>query len=195
MEINQDYMVDFSNFFTSKYTNKKKDLPTRRKLGNLDQIIIHCTAAGTTVGKAKNNAWENPLTCISYDLGPNHISRSGLATATYHFYINQAGKCWQLVSMEMKTSHAGNQNGDSVAICINHDGETKEEITKELYDSLIETICYIFDKLDWGYDYHGVVERIHFHRDYSPKLCPGRLNKEQIIKDVAEKLKTYGDNE
>lgn len=184
---NQDYMVDFDNFSKSPYTNKDKSLGKKRLISDLEQVIIHCTAAGS-------EAWEDPITCINYDLGPNHISRSGLATATYHFYINQKGECWQLVSMEIKTAHAGPQNTDSVAICINHDGETKSEITPELYSTLVDCICYVFDMCDWGYDYYGVVDRLHFHRDYSPKLCPGQLDKEQLQKDVAERLKTWGDN-
>lgn len=186
-EINQEYMVDESNFSTSKYSNKSKGIQVR-DLRNLEQIIVHCTAAGT-------EAWENPLTCIKYDLGANHISRTGLATATYHYYINQKGDKWQLVGMAIKTAHAGMQNTDSIAICINHDGFKSAEITEELYQSLIEVIAHIFDFLDWSYELESVQDRIHFHRDYSPKACPGKLDKGDLQKDVYEYLQNYGDNE
>jgi hypothetical protein len=180
------YMVTTNNFKTSPYYNKKKSLVSR-DLDVIEQIIIHCTAAGTP-------AWEDPLTCIKYDLGPNHISRSGLATATYHFYINQKGENWQLVSMGIRTANCSGQNYNSVAICINHNGFNLDEITPELYSSLVDTCCHIFDKLDWGYDFYGVEDRIHFHRDYSPKACPGKLDKKQLIYDVSERLKTWGDS-
>lgn len=179
-------MVDENNFSSSRYANQDRTLQLR-ELSDIEQIIVHCTAAGTP-------AWEDPSACIRYDLNPNHISRSGLATATYHFYINQAGEPWQLVSMQIRTANCSGQNYNSVAVCINHDGFKLAEITDELYNSLVDVCCYIFDLLDWGYDYHGVEDRIHFHRDYSPKACPGRLDKEKLISDVAERLKTWGNN-
>ena len=185
--INQEYMVDFSNFYTSKYSNKKRSLPIKRRIEDLEEVIIHCTASG-------KERWEDPITCINYDLGPNHISRSGLATATYHFYINQKGDVFQLVSLQMQTAHCTGHNRLSVAICINHDGFNVNEITPKLYDSLINTICHVFDLCDWGYDLYGVQDRLHFHRDFSNKACPGRLDKDKLISDVTERLKTFGDN-
>jgi hypothetical protein len=96
--------------------------------------------------------------------------------------------------MGIVTWNAAGHNQDSIAICINHDGFNRDEITPELYKSLVETICHVFDKLDWGYDFYGVQERLHFHRDYSPKACPGKLDKEKLVLDVSERLKTWGDN-
>lgn len=186
-EINNKYMVDEYNYRISPYSNKKKYMPYLRQHDEIEEVIIHCTAAG-------NEKWEDPITCINYDLNPNHISRSGLATATYHFYINQKGEIYQLVSMNMQTAHCAGHNRSSIAVCINHDGFTPEEITEKMYSSLIETICYIFDFTDWGYDEHGVRDRLQFHRDYANKACPGRLSKESLIVAVAERLKTWGDN-
>lgn len=193
-EINQDFMVTVDNFNSSPYTNKNKDL-LKRSLDDIEQIIIHCTAVGNkTFGKWKNDVWETPEACIKYDLGANHISKTGLATATYSFYINGSGNIWQLVSMNIKTAHAGIQNNNSVGVCINHDGVTDSEITVDLYNSVIDTICYIFDKLDWSYSEESVKDRVHFHRDYSPKLCPGKLDKENLQNDVIDRLSTWGDN-
>ena len=190
MELNysDEYMVDKENYKTSPYFNKKQANKLKiRSLDDCEQIIVHCTAAGTPL-------WENPLTCIKYDMGPNHISRSGCPTATYHFYINQKGETWQLVSMELVTWNCSGQNNNSVAICINHNGFNQDEITPELYQSLVDTCCHVFDKLDWGYDSYGVADRIHFHRDYAPKACPGKLDKNQLIKDVAKRLEIWGDS-
>lgn len=133
--------------------------------------------------------------CIKYDLGPNHIFRSGCPTCTYHFYVDQQGEVDHAVSVYLKTIHAGVQNSNSIAICINHGGESNDIIEKEQYAALIDTICYVMDFMDWDYSLQSVMERIHFHRDYSPKLCPGaNLNKADVHSDVAHRLKTWGDN-
>jgi hypothetical protein len=82
---------------------------------------------------------------------------------------------------------------DTVAICINH-GAIESNVGPEQFDALIETICYIFDKLDWGYDEYGVRERLFFHRDFNPgKTCPGMLDKEAVIMHVVKKLAAWGD--
>jgi N-acetylmuramoyl-L-alanine amidase CwlA len=185
-KLNQELKVVGDN---SKYVNEKYNLPDyERDLEDIEQIIIHCTAAGT-------EGWENPMAEINYAMNPNHISKRGCATASYHFYINQKGEVWQLVSMNYYTWNCGaGQNKNSVAICINHNGTDPNEITPELYETLIDTICYIMDKLDWGVDEFGIMDRIHFHRDYSPKLCPGAIDKEFLISEVSEKYKSWGDN-
>lgn len=184
---NTDYMVDTENYKVSPYSNpKRRNDVVKRRLSDIEEIIIHCTAAGT-------EAWEEPITCIKYDLGSNHISRAGCPVATYAFYINQKGSVWQLVSMEIQTWHCVGHNTHGLAICINHDGVTESEITPDLYSSLVDTICHCFDKLDWSYDLENVEDRLHFHREYANKLCPGKLDKNQLIKSVAERLKSWGD--
>lgn len=185
IEINKDFFVDLNN---QKKANAKYDLKKfYRELSDCERIIIHCTATDSP-------AWDNPEACINYDLNANHISRSGCPTATYHFYVNKQGQVFQLVSMNLYTWNAAGYNKDSVAVCINH-GAVKNNVTEEQYDALIETLAYIFDKLDWSYDEDNIRERIFFHRDLNPmKSCPGRLDKTEVINSVIEKLKTYGDN-
>lgn len=162
-----------------------------RSLSDIEEVIVHCTA--TPPESYKN--WDNPMTLINYDLRPNHISRTGLGTATYHFYVSRAGELFQLVSMGLRTAHCLNHNQHSVAICINHDGFTNDVPEHgEQFKALIEGICYIFDKLDWSYDLESVSDRIAFHRDYSPKACPGRIEKQAVVSAVHEMLKTWGDN-
>jgi len=178
-------------YFTSEdypaYINPKQPLETR-ELKDCEIIIVHCTATDS-------EAWDDPMACINYDRNPNHISRKGCPTATYHFYINKPGEVFQLVSMNIVAWNCARHNKDSVAICINH-GAKENNVTEEQYKSLIETICHVFDKLDWGYDIYGVKERIFFHRDFnSGKTCPGFLDKNFLIGDVVERLKTWGDKE
>lgn len=185
MNIDKTLRVDLDD---QTYANKKYNLNNfKRELSDCERIIIHCTATDSA-------AWNDPMACIKYDLGPNHISRSGCPTATYHFYINKQGNVYQLINLGIKTWNCSGYNNDSVAICINH-GAITNNVTKEQYDSLIETIRYVFDVLDWSYDDENVRERIYFHRDLnSGKTCPGKLDKEQVIQDTISKLKDYGDN-
>jgi N-acetylmuramoyl-L-alanine amidase CwlA len=171
-----------------KYVNKNYNLNNyKRELDSIEKIIVHCTATDST-------AWDNPMAVINYDLGPNHISRSGCPTATYHFYINKQGEAYQLVSMNIWTWNCAGENRDSVAVCINH-GAVKDNVTPEQYNSLVECICYIFDILDWGYDAESVRERLFFHRDFnSMKSCPGKIDKGKLIESVIQNLAGYGDN-
>jgi len=182
------YKVDEENFKTSPYANQKYDVQDfTRKHSRIEQIIVHCTATDS-------KKWDNPEACIDYDLQPNHISRKGCPTATYHFYVEQDGDVSQLVSVYIRTMNCSGQNFNSIAVCINHGGEKDDVIEKEQYDSLVNTICYVFDYMDWSYSADSVNDRLHFHKDYSNKLCPGvNLDKKKLISDVIERLKMWGD--
>lgn len=187
--INQDYFTDGKKDGLA-YCSLDKMNPSRfRALSAIDEIIIHCTA---TPPKAYKN-WDDPRTCINYDLNPNHISRSGLATATYHFYINRKAEVFQLVSMGIITAHCKGHNSNAVAVCINHDGFT-DDVTEEMKTAIAETCAYIFDKLDFAYNEENVNDVIAFHRQYAPKACPGVIDREDIVKRTAAILKTQGDN-
>jgi len=187
--INQDYFTDGKKDGLI-YCSLDKLTPSHfRRLSSIEEIIIHCTA---TPPKAYKN-WDDPRTLINYDLGPNHIARSGLASATYHFYINRKSEVFQLVSMGIITAHCKGHNAGGVAICINHDGFT-DDVTEEMKNAIAETCAYIFDKLDWSYDEENVKDCISFHRNFAPKACPGRIDLEDIQKRTFNILKTYGDN-
>lgn len=184
--INQDYMFDGVN--GKKYTNPRYNLNNfKRDLFKIDMVVIHCTAAGS-------QGWEVPTAEINYAIHPNHISKKGCATASYHFYINQKGNIWQLVSMNYYTWHCSGQNTNSVAVCINHDGFKQSQITKEMYSGLVDTICYVFDYLNWSYDEYGVRDHLHFHRDFANKACPGKLVYDDLVMNVSNRLKQWGDN-
>lgn len=185
-KINQDFMFDGTKK-TMKFANPAYNVSNYKRKVDIEQVIVHCTATDSP-------AWDNPLACINYDLQPNHISRKGCPFATYHFYVNKPGEIYQLVSMNYFTWNVTGQNSDSVAICINH-GAKFDNVSKEQYSSLVDAICHVFDFMDWGYDYYGVVEHLKFHRHYtSMKTCPGKLDYKKLCEAVSERLKNWGDN-
>lgn len=188
MIISRKYLVTESDFDKSPYANKKYNVRDYiRSHSRIEQIIVHCTATDS-------QKWDDPEACINYDLQPNHISRKGCPTATYHLYVEQDGDISQLVSFYIKTMNCSGQNQDSIAICINHGGEKDDVVEKEQYDSLINAICYVFDFMDWSYSENSVDDRLKFHNQYSNKLCPGiNLKRDNVVKDVIERLKTWGD--
>lgn len=189
--VNRDYLVSYNDWKTNPYVNKLyRDSVHKyaRSGSDIEQIIIHCTATDS-------KQWDNIEALLNYDLGANHIFKNGCPTCTYHFYVDQSGQVDHAVSVYLKTVHCSGQNNNSVAICINHGGEKDDVIETEQYSALVDTICHVIDFMDWSYSEGSIEDRLHFHRDYSNKLCPGEnLNKYQLIADVVERLKTWGDN-
>lgn len=184
-KLNQDYLTTLTD---KKYVNKRYNvMGYSRGFGQIKKIIVHCTATDSEV-------WDDPIACINYDMIPNHISSKGCPTCTYHFYVEQKGTIYQLVSVYIKTWNCKGHNNDSIAVCINHGGEKKDVIEKEQYESLIDTICYIFDFMDWGRTEKELDGRLFFHRDFANKLCPGEnLNKKELKKKVMERFEVWGD--
>lgn len=171
-----------------KYANKNYILKNyERGLNQINEIIIHCTATDSQV-------WDDALVCINYDMKPNHISKRGCPTCTYHFYIDQPGEVDQLVSVYIETWHCKGHNSRSIAICINHGGEKEDIIEDAQMLSLIDTICYVFDFMDWEYTEKELRTRLHFHRDFANKLCPGvNLGKEHLIEECLKRFPDWGD--
>ncbi len=189
--IDKKYMVDADNYRHSEYVkqSRRQDI-NFRKSSLIDNVIIHCNA----VKENSFEKWENPETYLQYDLNPNHISKIGLPVCTYHFIVNRSGEIYQMLSMNIISAHCKGQNMNSIGICINHDGVNEKQITFEMYNSLIYTICNAFDFLDFSYDEYGVEEHFSFHREYANKLCPGKLNKDLMITQISRALLIFGDN-
>jgi hypothetical protein len=172
LKINQEFMFD--GVTGHEFTNKKYNPNNfRRDMNMIQEVIVHCTGSDS-------KELENPMTLIKYDLSPNHISKKGCPFATYHYYINKAGEIFQLVSMNYYTWNCKGHNQYSVAICINHSGE-KNDVTKQQYASLIDTIGYAFGKLGWDLTKEELNSKLHFHREYANKLCPGKIEKSELI--------------
>lgn len=94
--------------------------PDKRKLSSIQKIVVHTTD------------WEvDPVRLAQYDIGPNHISNTGCPTATYHYYINQAGEVSKLVNEDIVTWHAAGHNTNSVAICLAYKTDPQFESGKK----------------------------------------------------------------
>jgi N-acetyl-anhydromuramyl-L-alanine amidase AmpD len=81
--------------------------PKFRELSKIKKIVVHCTDGEIT-----------PQELARYDIGPNHIDKTGLATCTYHYYIGRDGAIARLVSEAVITAHAALHNSNSLAICL-----------------------------------------------------------------------------
>ena len=177
--LNTDYLFDGDA--NSPYLNKNHEPSDfKRDMKNIRELIIHCTATDS-------KAFENPAALINYDIHPNHISRKGCPFATCHFYVNKAGDIFQLVDMKYYCWHTKGHNQYSLAVCINHAG-IKDNVTDKQYSSLIECIIYIFDYLGWEISEESLSSRLHFHREYARKLCPGRIDKLKLIGDILNEI-------
>lgn len=186
-KINNDYYVSSDGETGKQFTNPKRDYMSRvRSLDDIDMIIVHCNAV-------KGLAWETPEPEIRYATNPNHINKKlGCPTASYHYYINKSGDCWQLVSKKIMTDHCSGQNRNAVAICITHDGYNSADITPELMDSLVDCLCQIGNDLDWDFsDEWNVRDRVRFHREFANKACPGRLDQDDLWARVVKRFPEY----
>ncbi len=175
ININTEYLFDGD--LDSPYLNTNYEPSNyKRDLKNIRELIVHCTATDSI-------AYENPESLIRYDTHSNHISRKGCPFATYHFYITKSGKIYQLVDLHYYCWHTKGHNQYSVAVCINHSG-VKNNVTKEQYESVLRCIVYLFELFNWEISEENLKSKLHFHRDYANKLCPGRIDKLQMIEDI-----------
>jgi len=172
IKINQDFMFDGLSGF--EFTNPKYNPANfKRDMMNIQEVILHCTATDS-------EDFENPMALIKYDLSPNHISKKGCPFATYHFYVNKTGEIFQLLSMQYFTWHCKGHNQYSLSVCMNHGGK-KDNITDEQFSATGETIRYIFRKLGWDITAEELNSKLHFHREYANKLCPGKIDKRELV--------------
>ncbi len=175
IKINKDFLFDGERGF--EFINKKYNSDNYlRDINLIRELIIHCSATDSI-------SFENPINLIKYDINPNHISRKGCPFATYHFYINKSGEIFQLVGINYYTWHCKGHNQYSLAICINHSGKYNN-VTPQQYKSLVETIIYVFSILNWERDKENLESKLHFHREFANKLCPGKIDKELLIKEI-----------
>ena len=137
----------------------------RRRLEQIEQIIIHHSAAPET---------QTPEQIASYHVGPNHVCDAGCPAIAYHFMIDRAAIVYQVNDLEAISYHASGQNTRSIGICLigNYD---ELELTDELIFQTKRLIQYLEQKL-------GKSLQIAPHRKYAEKSCPGwNIDVEQIF--------------
>lgn len=85
--------------------------PTKKpkKQNKIKKIVVHTTDGVVT-----------PQGLAKYDIGPNHISKTGCPSVTYHYLINQSGKAGKCCPHEVVTWHAGPHNNQSLAVAFNY---------------------------------------------------------------------------
>ena len=82
---------------------------TPDELKEITYIVIHTI-----------NGVVTPRGLAKYDIGPNHISKTGCPTFTYHYFLRRDGEINQTVNHNIVTWHAGKWNEKSLAVALNY---------------------------------------------------------------------------
>ena len=143
-----------------------------RNLSKINKIVLHCDDGGTT--------WES---INRYDIRPNHISKKGCPSFTYHYFVGQDNKCYWCMDPTWVTWHAGNHNLVSLGVCISYRAtgalfgpasiqlDTTEQLLSKLsFDLYIDpdTILGHRELEGTGYNIVNGVKKLR-------KECPGLL--------------------
>lgn len=81
--------------------------PKTRPLSKIKTIVVHCTDWVIT-----------PQALAEYDIGPNHISKTGCPSITYHYMIESNGTINRTAPDEWELWHAGNHNPTTLAVAL-----------------------------------------------------------------------------
>ena len=128
----------------------------RRKLNQIQQVIIHHTAGPVS---------QTPEDIARYHSGPNHICDDGCPGIGYHYMIDRQANVYQVNDLETISYHVSGQNTTSVGICLIGNYDELEPSTQQL-KAVARVIRYLNRKL-------GRKLAIAGHRDYASKSCPG----------------------
>lgn len=94
----------------------------RRNLNDIRYVVIHCTDAPSPKGNTDEERIAAEIAHIkaiaAYDVGPNHISKTGCPAFTYHRAVGETGNIYLTSSLEDVTWHAGNANAESIGIAL-----------------------------------------------------------------------------
>lgn len=137
-----------------------------RKISAIKRIIIHHSA--TTSGDV-----------VSFN--NYHINTNGWYMVGYHYVIKKDGTIQQGRPLTVVGAHAGNNNYDSVGICLVGNFE-KEKPTEKQYDSLAKLIKYVKEEV-------GKDLTVICHRDVNNTACPGKNFNVKDIKEIEVKAK------
>jgi len=80
---------------------------TLRKLSAIKRIVVHTTDWDTS-----------PQRLAKYDIGPNHISKTGCPAITYHEIVMKDGVVYKTLPYEQVSWHVGPWNGSSLGVAL-----------------------------------------------------------------------------
>lgn len=79
----------------------------RRSPTEIGYVVVHTTDWNTTIEKV-----------VKYDIGPNHISKTGCPGSTYHEFIMGNGEIYKALEDTEVSWHSGKWNNKSYAIAL-----------------------------------------------------------------------------
>jgi len=103
-----------------------------------------------------------------------HTQTNGWRDIGYHYLIGPNGDIWAGRPVAEDGAHVQNRNRGTIGVSLILDGNV-EELSEAQRHSLVVVLRMCLDrfKLHTG--------QLNFHRDYSPKSCPGtKLNKAMV---------------
>jgi hypothetical protein len=171
-------------------------LPKIRQLSDIERIVIHCTVADN---------WTTEQ-LIDYDLGPNHISSTGLPVASYSDIIFKGGNIDHVVDYTKETWHVGNWNYTSLGIALMFDPGPNDQ--KKPSDKMYSAMIHHVSLLAMGLNF--TPDKVVGHRELKDtgwiikdgkkqlrKTCPGlSIDLDIVRQDVAfymqAMLKSWG---
>ncbi|AEE53717.1 N-acetylmuramoyl-L-alanine amidase family 2 [Haliscomenobacter hydrossis DSM 1100] len=113
------------------HANQKRVFP-KRKLAQIDTIIVHHTAGPTT---------QTVRQIAQYHIGSSsHVCQGGCPGILYHYMINRAGKIYWVNSLENVVYHATPMNTRGIGICLigNFDKIEPNQVQLDALDYLIK---------------------------------------------------------
>lgn len=186
-----------------------KELPTHKtrtadKRRSIEGIVVHCTDGPSNIN-----------TLVRYDLGPNHISKTGCPTVTYHALVANetiketkakdgsvfdmnAGDVLFGVPEDVVCFHSVGYNTTHLAVSIIYEVDEQWEAGKtkkpqEKYTVKPEAMEGLYDCLiHWCLKYKIEPKRVKGHREITRgKTCPGMyINLEDLRLELSKRLQT-----
>jgi N-acetyl-anhydromuramyl-L-alanine amidase AmpD len=152
----------------------KQLAPTR----TIDSVIVHHFYRPTA------SEWQGLQTLEA--VWRFHVETNGWADIGYHVVVGPDDTIWLARPSEEVGAHCKEQNDTSIGIAFAADFDTVEPVANGLATGwkVVAAICERFSI---------PAERVFFHRDFSPKSCPGtRMDRKAFRREVEQVLTTRG---
>lgn len=163
-------MIEMVDLWGKLPLNATKGFTTRR-LKDVECLVVHCTDV---------EGW-TPQRLNEYDIGPNHISKTGCPTCTYHDYIRIGGEWYHMVDYDVRTWHVGKWNKTSIGVALEFKPDKDHNPDPDMMNTLIEylaTACLFLGLAPRTIVGHRELEGTGYILDESGhlrllKTCPG----------------------